>query len=87
MINKERLSEKIKNEMLNKKKKRAEMQSYLTAQKIVKDYREKQKSHSNFKRKVHNNKIVENLYDQTREGTPIIIIRISGWAILLIFKN
>ena len=78
MINKERLSEKIKNEMLNRKKKREEKESYLTAQKIVKDYREKQKSHSNFKRKVHNNKIVHNLFDKTREGASVIVIRISG---------
>jgi hypothetical protein len=64
--------------MLSRKKKRQENDSYLTAQKIVKDYRERQKSHSNFKRKVHNNKFVENFYNKTREGAVVIAIRICG---------
>ena len=41
-------------EMLNRKKKREAKDSYLTAQKVVKDYRERQKSHSAFKRKLNN---------------------------------
>jgi hypothetical protein len=64
--------------MLNKKKKRQETDGYNTAQKIVKDYREKQKSHSNFKRKIHNNKYVDHFYDKTKEGSSVIAIRISG---------
>lgn len=73
------MSEKIKNEMLNRKKKRDNNDSYLTAQKIVKDYRERQKSHSNFKRKAHNTKIVDNFYDKSRQGSIIIAIRIAGY--------
>ena len=78
LINKDKLSEKIKTELLNRKKKREQTDSYLTAQKIVKDYRERQKSHSNFKRKVHNTKYVEHFFDKTREGSSIIAIRITG---------
>jgi len=78
LVNKERLSEKLKTELLNKKRKKEKSESYLTAQKIVKDYREKQKSHSNFKLKVYNKKYVENFYDSTKEGSVVILIRISG---------
>lgn len=53
-LKKETLNKQIKDEMLQKKKKRKENnQDFFTAQMIVKDYREKQKSHSYFKRKVH----------------------------------
>ena len=76
LINKEKQSEKVKNELLNKKKKREEKDSYISAQKIVKDYREKQKSHSAFKRKSHIK--TNNFYDATRENTPIVLIRIAG---------
>lgn len=75
---KEKLGEKIKNELLNKKKKREEKNSYVSAQKVVKDYRERQKSHSVFKRKMMLSKKSLNFYDQSRENTPICIIRISG---------
>jgi len=79
LINKEKISQKIKNDLLNKKKRREQEEKYLTAQKVVKDYRERQKSHSAFKRKVYKNKIVtNNFYDKSREGKPIIVIRISG---------
>jgi hypothetical protein len=65
--------------MLNKKKKRQEKESYLTAQKVVKNYREKQKSHAAFKRKLQlNAKKTTNFYDQSREGRPVAIIRICG---------
>ncbi len=79
LINKEKISQKIKNDLLNRKKKREREDKYLTAQKIVKDYRERQKSHSAFKRKLSKSKIVtNNFYDKSREGKPIIVIRISG---------
>ena len=78
IINKDKLSERIKNQMLNRKKKRSEVNDYLTAQKIVKDYRERQKSHANFKRKVHSTKLISNFYDSKREGQAVIVIRIAG---------
>jgi hypothetical protein len=79
IISKEKLSEKIKGQMLNKKKKREEEKKYLTVQKVVKDYREKQKSHSVFKRKLNTNKIhTTNFYDKSREGKPVMVVRISG---------
>lgn len=66
--------------MLNRKKRKEQGDSYLSAQKIVKDYREKQKSYANFKRKVHNTKHVNNLYEESKEGSTVIVIRISGNA-------
>jgi ribosomal protein L30/L7E len=77
-LNKEKQSEKVKSELLNKKKKRQEKDSYVSAQKIVKDYREKQKSHSAFKRKVHLKNRTSNFYDANRENSPIVLIRIAG---------
>ncbi len=77
-MNKEKQSEKVKSELLNKKKKRDEKDSYVSAQKIVKDYREKQKSHSAFTTKVNLKNRTNNFYDATRENTPIILIRIAG---------
>lgn len=85
-INKEKLSEKVKNELLNKKKKRQEKESYLTAQKIVKNYREKQKSHSAFKRKLYSNeKNMLNNFEESRQGSPVIVVRISGYIKLFNF--
>jgi hypothetical protein len=78
IINKERLSEKIKTQMQNRKKKRSEVNDYLTAQKLVKDYREKQKSHANFKRKVYHTKTVGNFFDSKKDGRVVIVIRIAG---------
>ncbi len=78
MINKEKQSEKVKSELLNKKKKRQEKDAYISAQKIVKDYRERQKSHSSFKRKTFQKNRTINFYDATRENTPIVLIRIAG---------
>jgi hypothetical protein len=73
------LSEKIKNELLTRKTKRNDRDNYLTAQKIVKNYREKQKSHAAFKRKVkHNSKVTNIVFDESREGSPVVIVRISG---------
>ena len=78
-INKEKLSEKIKNELLNKKKRRDKTHEYISAQSLVKQYREKQKSYSHYKRKVAKaNKIVNSNFDAEREHQPIIIIRICG---------
>jgi len=62
----EKLSERVKNEMLNRKKKREAKDSYLTAQKVVKDYRERQKSHSAFKRKLNNQNKSGNYFDTSR---------------------
>ena len=46
---------------------------------MVKNYREKQKSHSAFKYRLKtSNKILDLKYDQTKEHLPIIIIRICG---------
>jgi ribosomal protein L30/L7E len=78
LISKERQSEKVKSELLNRKKKRQEKDSYVSAQKIVKDYRERQKSHSAFKRKTHLKTKTNNFYDASRENSPIILIRIAG---------
>ena len=64
--------------MQNKRKKRIEVNDYLTAQKLVKDYRERQKSHANFKRKVHHTKTVENFFDSSKDGKVLIVIRIAG---------
>ena len=64
--------------MLNKKKKREDKDKYLTAQKIVKNYREKQKSHSVFKRKIYSRNKKNTDYEEEKEGTPIAVIRISG---------
>ncbi len=82
MINKEKQSEKIKNQLLDKKKKREEKNSYITAQNIVKDYREKQKSHAAYKRKTQLKNNIINFYDETRQGTPIILIRIAGYYLI-----
>ena len=46
---------------------------------MVKNYREKQKSHSAYKYRLKtSNKILDLKYDQTKEHLPIIIIRICG---------
>jgi hypothetical protein len=64
--------------MLNRKKRRDEKEQYLTAQKLVKNYREKQKSYSAFKRKVNNDRKTFNSYMADKEGTAVAVIRISG---------
>jgi hypothetical protein len=64
--------------MLNRKKRRDEKEQYLTAQKLVKNYREKQKSYSAFKRKVHNDRKTFNNYLADKEGAAVVVIRISG---------
>ena len=52
-LERERISEKMKEKMLNKKSKKLPEEEFLTAPKVIKDYREKQKSYINFKRKVN----------------------------------
>ena len=81
-LNKEKISEKIKNTLLQKKKKRDENHKYFSAQMLVKNYREKQKSFQNFKSKSNNlSKFLRLNYDKTKEHYPIILIRICGtWA-------
>lgn len=78
-LNKEKQSEKVKNQLLSKKKRRDQNESFMTCQKIVKDHRERQKSHSAFRRKsVTNGKHVGNIYDAGRENSSVIVIRIAG---------
>lgn len=75
--NKEKQSERIKNTLLNKKRRREDKESYVTAHKLVKDYREKQKSHSYAKKQIYMNKNrTNNFYDKSRENTPVLVIRI-----------
>jgi len=67
----------MKNELLARKRKKTLNKDYLSAEKCVKNYREKQKSYSGFAKKV-NNRFVKNSFDKTREGKPVILVRISG---------
>lgn len=75
----------MKNQFLNKKRKKPMGKDYLTAEKCVKNYREKQKSHAAYKRKVYcffivksTNRYITSDYDSTKENKPIIVVRISG---------
>ena len=78
-IKKEKLSERVNNELLKKKRRREANHQYLSAQKLVKNYREKQKSHTAYKYRLKtSNKILNLKYDETKEHLPIIIIRICG---------
>ena len=78
-IKKEKLSERVNNELLKKKRRHEATNQYLSAQKLVKNYREKQKSHSAYKYRLKtSNKILNLKYDQSKEHLPIIIIRICG---------
>ena len=78
-IKKEKLSERVNNELLKKKRRYEVNHQYLSAQKLVKSYREKQKSHSAYKYRLKtSNKILNLKYDQSKEHLPIIIIRICG---------
>lgn len=51
-LEKEKISGKMKEKMLAKKSKKQSNEEFLTAPKVIKDYREKQKSYISFKRKV-----------------------------------
>lgn len=81
-LNKERVNERNKNRLLNKKTKRDKSYDYLSAQKIVKNYREKQKSYSAFKRRMGtSDKILRQNFDKKYLHKPIILIRICGiWS-------
>ena len=78
-IKKEKLSERVNNELLKKKRRYEATHQYLSAQKLVKNYREKQKSHTAYKYRLKtSNKVLNLKYDKTKEHLPIIIIRICG---------
>ncbi len=78
-IKKEKLSERVNNELLKKKRRYEANHQYLSAQKLVKNYREKQKSHTAYKYRLKtSNKVLNLKYDKTKEHLPIIIIRICG---------
>lgn len=81
------MGEKVKSELLKKKTKRNEADQYLTAQKVVKNYRERQKSHAAFKRNVYNRKKTITKYEEEKEGAPIIAIRISGYLYFINLRN
>ncbi len=56
---------------------RTENESYFTAQKLLKNNRENQKSYQFFKRQNSINKITNNvLYDSSRENSPVLCVRI-----------
>jgi len=67
----------MKEKLGKKKSKRAKDDEFISAPKVIKNYREKQKSYINFKRKIRNHHI-DSKYDESKENTPVIIIRISG---------
>ena len=78
-IKKEKLSGRVNNELLKKKRRHENTHQYLSAQKLVKNYREKQKSHTAYKHRLKtSNKIIDLQYDPSKEHLPIIIIRICG---------
>ncbi len=78
-LKKEKLSERVNNELLKKKRRYEATHQYFSAQKLVKNYRERQKSHSayNYRLKT-SNKLIKLKYDSKYEHKPIIIIRICG---------
>lgn len=82
-INKEQISERIKSKLLNKKRHRDESKKYISAQSVVKNYRERQKSYSSYKHKAKpsiSTKLLNQTYDESKEHSPLIIIRIAGQA-------
>jgi len=81
-LKKEKLSERVNNELLKKKRRYEATHQYLSAQKLVKNYREKQKSHKMYKYRLKSSDKMVNLkYDPSYEHMPIIIIRICGqWS-------
>lgn len=75
----EKLSTRVKNSMLSRKRKKEEMESYYTAQKLLKNNRENQKSYEFYKKQKSINKITnDSFYDKSRENSPIICVRIVG---------
>lgn len=81
-LNKERVSERNKSRLMNKKRNRDKSNDYLSAQKAVKNFREKHKSYIGFKRKMAaSNKIYKQNFDSNYLHKPIIVIRICGqWS-------
>ena len=78
-LKKEKISQRVNDELLKKKRRYEVNHQYLSAQKLVKSYREKQKSHSAYKYRLKtSNKVLNLKYDQSKEHLPIIIIRICG---------
>ena len=78
-LKKEKISQRVNNELLKKKRRYEVNHQYLSAQKLVKSYREKQKSHSAYKYRLKtSNKVLNLKYDESKEHLPIIIIRICG---------
>ena len=78
-LKKEKLSERVNNELLKKKRRYEATHQYFSAQKLVKNYRERQKSHSAYKYKLKtSDKVLSLKYDPKYEHKPIIIIRICG---------
>ena len=78
-LKKEKLSERVQAELLTKKRRRERTHNYLSAQKLVKNYREKQKSHSAYKHKIKTaEKLASLKYDESHEHLPIMVIRICG---------
>mmetsp|Transcript_19393 Transcript_19393/g.20160 ORF Transcript_19393/g.20160 Transcript_19393/m.20160 type:complete len:249 (+) Transcript_19393:13-759(+) len=75
---KEVLSQKIKTSLLNKKRKKLEMESYFTAQKLLKNNRENQKSFDFYKKQASINNITDSFFDQSRVNSPVLVIRIQG---------
>ena len=51
-LSKEKLSQRIYNELLQKKKRRENTHQYISAQILVKNNRERQKSYSSYKQKL-----------------------------------
>lgn len=78
-LNKERVSAKNKEKLLGNKHKRDKSRDYLSAQKLVKNFREKKKSLQAFKRRLNTSERIKNLYyDPNYLHKPIVIIRICG---------
>ena len=54
------MSQRVQNELLQKKKKRENANQYISAQSLVKNNREKQKSYSSYKHKIRiANKLID----------------------------
>lgn len=81
-LSKEKLSQRVQQELLKKKRRRENTHKYMSAQLLVKNYREKQKSFKAFRHKNYNkDKLINIKYDESMTNKPIILIRICGvWS-------
>ena len=78
-LKREKLSERVNNELLKKKRRYEATHQYFSAQKLVKNYRERQKSHKAYKYRLKtSDKLINLKYDSKHEHKPIIIVRICG---------